>query len=228
MSSRKALSSGFHCSLLARKGPRIQRLKKQLKEAEKISAAKPPTSLWFYRVFRGESEQKIEGKGLFQTETKIKKRLEGNSETETSLAFKVGDHNSDFRIPGTSRAFTPSPGTAPVLCESGSVFEELLRHRTSLKSSYRSRRKTAIEPDLRPYARRPIKQLMSVTQLDFIFPFVVFFYGFLAVLVLETPALARLGRERMSDAWQGIESRKNIAWICFFLGGLWSLQNLWF
>ena len=85
-----------------------------------------------------------------------------------------------------------------------------------------------MEPDLRPSLRQPIKQLMSVTQLDFIFPFVVFFYGFLAVLVLETPTLARLGRERMSDAWQGLESRKNLAWICFFVGGLWSLQNLWF
>lgn len=69
---------------------------------------------------------------------------------------------------------------------------------------------------------------MTPAQIDFYFPFVVFFYGFLAVLVLETPALARLGRERMAAAWQGLEQRRSLAWISFFLGGVWSLQNLWF
>ncbi|MBX2987918.1 MAG: hypothetical protein KF802_08465 [Bdellovibrionaceae bacterium] len=74
----------------------------------------------------------------------------------------------------------------------------------------------------------PIYWIMTVSELDFYFPFVVFFYGFLAVLVLETPALARLGKERMSEAWEGISRRKNLAWVSFFIGGLWSLQNLWF
>lgn len=70
--------------------------------------------------------------------------------------------------------------------------------------------------------------VMTPAQLDFIFPFVVFFYGFLVVAVIETPALARLGRERMGGVWQGMYDRRGLAWTCFFLGGLWSLQNLWF
>lgn len=69
---------------------------------------------------------------------------------------------------------------------------------------------------------------MTPAQLDFYFPFFVFFYGFLVVLVQETPALARLGEERLGSAWQGLAQRRGLAWICFFVGGLWSLQNLWF
>lgn len=72
------------------------------------------------------------------------------------------------------------------------------------------------------------KTRMTPAQLDFYFPFFVFFYGFLTILVVETPALARLGQERMSDAWQGLVKRRGLAWFSFFLGGLWSLQNLWF
>lgn len=68
---------------------------------------------------------------------------------------------------------------------------------------------------------------MTPTQLDFFFPFVVFFYGFLAVLVVETPALAKLGEQRLGAAWQGLQRRRGLAWTSFFLGGLWSLQNLW-
>ena len=68
---------------------------------------------------------------------------------------------------------------------------------------------------------------MTVQQLDFLFPFVVFFYGFSVVVVLETPVLARLGRERLSPVYEGLSRRRGLAWVSFFLGGLWSLQNLW-
>lgn len=68
---------------------------------------------------------------------------------------------------------------------------------------------------------------MTVQQLDFLFPFIVFFYGFFVVVVLETPALARLGREKMAIAYEGLSRRRGLAWISFFVGGLWSLQNLW-
>lgn len=69
---------------------------------------------------------------------------------------------------------------------------------------------------------------MTPAQLDFYFPFVVFFYGFMAVVVIETPALAKLGQERMSAQWQGLTQRRGLAYASFFIGGLWSLQNLWF
>lgn len=77
-------------------------------------------------------------------------------------------------------------------------------------------------------SRRDAEEIvMAPGQLDFYFPFIVFFYGFLVVLVIENPALARLGEQRLSFAWQGLRRRRGLAWTCFFLGGLWSLQNLW-
>lgn len=69
---------------------------------------------------------------------------------------------------------------------------------------------------------------MTVNQLDFYFPFVVFFYGFLAVTVVETPALFKLGSARGGVAFENLVRRKKLAWISFFLGGLWALQNVWF
>lgn len=69
---------------------------------------------------------------------------------------------------------------------------------------------------------------MTPQQLDFAFPFFVFFYGFLIVLVLETSLLERIGRQRVPALWEGLSQRKSLAWVSFFLGGLWSLQNLLF
>jgi hypothetical protein len=64
-------------------------------------------------------------------------------------------------------------------------------------------------------------------ELDYFFPFLVFFYGFLILVVLEgLPAVVR--QELRSHAWfELIQKRKNLAWACFFVGGLWSLQNIW-
>lgn len=63
--------------------------------------------------------------------------------------------------------------------------------------------------------------------LDFIFPFAVFFYGLLLVIVLESPFFQRLGMTRLSPAYTRLSGHRPLAWISFFLGGLWSLQNLW-
>lgn len=69
---------------------------------------------------------------------------------------------------------------------------------------------------------------MTPTQIDFYFPFFVFFYGFLAVLVLETPALVKIGEKSLGPLFEGLSRRRNLAWVSFFFGGVWSLQNLWF
>jgi hypothetical protein len=68
---------------------------------------------------------------------------------------------------------------------------------------------------------------MRPEDFDFYFPFVVFFYGFLLVLVHESPMFSRLGETHLGPLWQNIRSRRFFSWICFFFGGLWSLQNLW-
>lgn len=69
---------------------------------------------------------------------------------------------------------------------------------------------------------------MTPQKLDFIFPFLVFFYGFLMVLVLELPFFVRVGQQRMAQAYSELGRHKPLAWICFFVGGLWSVQNIWY
>ncbi|HWU44749.1 MAG TPA: hypothetical protein VN132_14960 [Bdellovibrio sp.] len=69
---------------------------------------------------------------------------------------------------------------------------------------------------------------MTPQKLDFIFPFVVFFYGLFMVFVLENPYLARLGQTRMAEAYAQLSRHKNFGWMCFFVGGLWVAQNIWY
>jgi hypothetical protein len=69
---------------------------------------------------------------------------------------------------------------------------------------------------------------MTYEKLDHIFPYVIFIYGILCVLVLSSDTLLRLGRERMpADLWTRFQSHKIFAWISAVVGGLWILQNLW-
>lgn len=48
------------------------------------------------------------------------------------------------------------------------------------------------------------------------------------VLVLETPALVRLGEERLGQVYQNMAKHKSLGWVCFFVGGLWAAQNVWY
>jgi hypothetical protein len=68
---------------------------------------------------------------------------------------------------------------------------------------------------------------MTPQKLDFIFPFIVFLYGLIVVFVLETPFLVKIGQEKMGTAFQNLARHKSLAWICFFVGGLWAAQNIW-
>ena len=65
-------------------------------------------------------------------------------------------------------------------------------------------------------------------KLDFYFPFIVFFYGLVASLVLEIPALIAIARKEMPSHYANLLAHQKIAWISLFVGGFWSLQNLWF
>jgi len=67
---------------------------------------------------------------------------------------------------------------------------------------------------------------MSLKMLDFIFPLVVFFYGLLLLIVLESPFFQRLGPTRLGEFYYRMTAHRPLAWMSFFLGGLWSLQNL--
>lgn len=68
---------------------------------------------------------------------------------------------------------------------------------------------------------------MTPQKLDYIFPFVVFSYGLLMVLVLENPYLIRIGQERLGEVYNNLAKHKSLGWVCFFVGGLWSAQNIW-
>jgi hypothetical protein len=69
---------------------------------------------------------------------------------------------------------------------------------------------------------------MTLESLDFFFPFIVFFYGILMVFVLENQTLDKLATERMPALAPTLRGHRQLAWICLFVGGLWSLQNIWF
>lgn len=48
------------------------------------------------------------------------------------------------------------------------------------------------------------------------------------VFVLENKTLDKLAGEKMPEFKVTMQSHKSMAWISLFVGGLWSLQNLWF
>ncbi|MCC2680255.1 MAG: hypothetical protein K0R29_2831 [Pseudobdellovibrio sp.] len=70
--------------------------------------------------------------------------------------------------------------------------------------------------------------LTNISTLDFYFPFIVFFYGLVMNFVLEIPALMELARKRMPSQYVTFQNHRKIAVLSLFVGGLWSLQNIWF
>jgi len=69
---------------------------------------------------------------------------------------------------------------------------------------------------------------MTLLQLDYIFPFVVFFYGALLTFVLNTPALMKLAEEKFPpQLHQQMNNHRILAIVCLVVGALWSLQHLW-
>ena len=69
---------------------------------------------------------------------------------------------------------------------------------------------------------------MTLASLDFYFPFFVFFYGVLVVFVIENPKLMQKARQFYPDWYKSLTSHRALGYISFFVGGLWSVQNLIF
>lgn len=66
---------------------------------------------------------------------------------------------------------------------------------------------------------------MSTSQLDFYFPFVVFFYGVLVLFLVDFPAFQKVRRNFvLPSVWEGPSGRRLLYGMTFFCG-LWSLQN---
>ncbi len=74
---------------------------------------------------------------------------------------------------------------------------------------------------------------MNWVILDHYFPFFVFLYGFLVLIVHEAPlfqkSLEKLSQTgHLSALMLQIKNRKAFAYTCFYVGGFWSLQNILF
>ncbi|MCH2534208.1 MAG: hypothetical protein MK008_07190 [Bdellovibrionales bacterium] len=70
---------------------------------------------------------------------------------------------------------------------------------------------------------------MNYQQIDFIFPFVVFFYGFFVSFVLCLPQVSKwLEVNAPSPMQKQLLAHRVLAMICLWVGSIWSLQNLWY
>lgn len=67
---------------------------------------------------------------------------------------------------------------------------------------------------------------MSASQLDFYFPFIVFFYGVLMLFVMDSPAFQNLRQKFVLQSPWGTPSGRQFLYMMTFFCGLWSLQNL--
>ena len=67
----------------------------------------------------------------------------------------------------------------------------------------------------------------SVAWLDFYFPFFIFFYGLVLHVMLETPQLVKVAQKKMPSQYETFQKHRPIAVCALYVGGLWSLQNIW-
>lgn len=72
------------------------------------------------------------------------------------------------------------------------------------------------------------RKVGMLLKIDFYFPFFVFFYGLVLTFILENPFFVKLAKERMPDSLYQFEKHRSLALLSLVLGGVWSLQNLWF
>lgn len=65
-----------------------------------------------------------------------------------------------------------------------------------------------------------------VEMIDFYLPFIIFAYGCILILLLEVPPVLLFAKEKMPHYHEQFLKHKPIGLIAFFVGGLWSAQNL--
>lgn len=62
--------------------------------------------------------------------------------------------------------------------------------------------------------------------MSFALPLIAFTYGILLIFVIHHPRLREIGIRQRPELFRRLESRRVLAWVCFCVGALWSLQNL--
>jgi hypothetical protein len=63
---------------------------------------------------------------------------------------------------------------------------------------------------------------MAMSQLDFYFPFLMFFYGILMIFMMDNPAFLRLH----SGIFGQVRREAKFLWFVVVFSGLWAAQNL--
>ena len=68
---------------------------------------------------------------------------------------------------------------------------------------------------------------MTIQELDFYFPFIVFAYGLIVTIPLNLPQLMELAEERLPrENLRQLQAHRGLAMFCLVVGAFWSLQNL--
>jgi hypothetical protein len=76
---------------------------------------------------------------------------------------------------------------------------------------------------------------MRPEELDRIFPYFVFAAGAIMVFIIDGPwskyiaiAIKSRGHKTHAKKWkEDLDSKRLLAYVLLFVGGLWTLQNLW-
>ncbi len=70
---------------------------------------------------------------------------------------------------------------------------------------------------------------MNIEQLDHFFPYIVFIYGVVMTLVYHSKFLMSIAENKFPPGfYKQFQSHKLLGLICLMVGGVWSLQNLWY
>ncbi|MEQ1664699.1 MAG: hypothetical protein ABL927_04920 [Bdellovibrionales bacterium] len=70
---------------------------------------------------------------------------------------------------------------------------------------------------------------MTYKELDFLFPFLVFFYGVLMTFTLNSPALMKIAEQKFpSELLAQMKMHRTLGVLSLVVGAAWSLQNIWF
>lgn len=70
---------------------------------------------------------------------------------------------------------------------------------------------------------------MTYKELDMMFPFVVFGYGFIMTIILNSEFFLKLAEERLPrNLYLNFVGHRYLGLLCLIVGSLWSLQNIWY
>jgi len=70
---------------------------------------------------------------------------------------------------------------------------------------------------------------MTHELLDKVFPYLVFYYGFIMTLFLNLPKIQKLAEKYVTpQLLKQMNAHRGLALVCLCVGSIWSLQNIWY